>query len=309
MYTNSKERCLQRYVTLFFAIPLLTSLLCTNFLVRISQLLIIFRNRKYIVSAFKYHTYLSEKRKRKRKREEGRERRVLRILLFDGHAIARPIQRRSSLRDVIKSIGLFLELDRNANSRKSDRWKRRRDSKSAWTWQRASAFETESELNPYVLYALRKVCRQLGPIKPSLQFDSRGRHAWLSSLLSSFVKRTRVNTPFETIKGSLFHFELLRGTSHGLRDGGVCLFAAIRGFSIDIYIYIPLEFIVRRFIIEVERLFSFSQFSTINASFIPWCKNNLAISRRFRFTKLKLTMYQIKVKLVKDVISLFVSFF
>lgn len=163
---------------------------------------------------------------------------MLRILLFDGHAIARPIQRRSSLRDVIKSIGLFLELDRNANSRKSDRWKRRRDSKSAWTWQRASAFETESELNPYVLYALRKVCRQLGPIKPSLQFDSRGRHAWLSSLLSSFVKRTRVNTPFETIKGSLFHFELLRGTSHGLRDGGVCLFAAIRGFSIDIYIYI-----------------------------------------------------------------------
>lgn len=182
-----------------------------------------------LLSLYKYHTYLSEKKKKEKRRWKDENERwskcfvSVHCLMHDGHVIARLIQC-SSLRDVIKSVGPFLGLDRNANSRKSDRRKRRRDSKSAWTWQRASAFETESELNPYVLYALRKVCRQLGPIKPSLQFDSRGRHAWLSSLLSSFVKRTRVNMPFETIKGSLFHFELLRGTNHGLRDGDESLF-------------------------------------------------------------------------------------
>lgn len=57
-----------------------------------------------------------------------------------------------TLRDVIKFIGLFPELDRNANSRKSDRRKRRRDFKIRVNVaaERASAFETESELNPYL---------------------------------------------------------------------------------------------------------------------------------------------------------------
>lgn len=90
----------------------------------------------------------------------------------------------------------------------------------------------------------------------------------MSSLLSSFVKRTRVNTPFETIKGSLFHFELLRGTNHG--GEFVCL-PLLDEDSRSIYTYIYIySFGIHRFIIEIERLFSFPQFSTINASFISF---------------------------------------
>lgn len=113
----------------------------------------------------------------------------------------------------------------------------------------------------------------------------------MSSLLSSFVKRTRVNTPFETIKGSLFHFELLRGTKHGLRDGDerefVCLPLLDRDSRIYIYTHIYIyicrySFRIYRFIVKVER--SFPQFSTINASFVSRRENNF----RFCFIEIKI---------------------